>query len=898
MPRLLSAVSLALLASLAASGQTYTISTFAGGGLPANVPATSTGLNRLVCVTVDKSGNVFFADAFDVFRVDAATGVLTVVAGNGTGGFGGDNGLATNAQLSNPQGVAVDSAGNVFIADTGNSRIRKVTNGVISTVVGNGTPGFSGDNGPAASAQLATPSGLVFDSAGNLFFSDNQRIRKVSKGVITTVAGNGTQGFSGDNGPATAAQFNGARSLAFDAAGNLYVSDVSNGRIREISNGTITTVAGGGVAGGDNIPATSAQIVLPEGVAVDSTGNLYIAESIPGRILKVSNGVITTVAGAGLYGYGGDNGPATAGQLNDPQGVAVDSAGNLYIADTQNGCIRKVSNNVITTLAGNGVVGYSGENGPAASAQLNQPWGVAVDSAGSLYIADEGANLVLKVAGGVISTVAGNGTAGNSGDDGPATAGQLNAPMGIAVDSAGNLYIADSKNYRIRMVSKGTMTTVAGNGHSGFSGDTGPATGAQLGIPQGVAVDSSGNLYIADFLNNRVRKVSNGVITTVAGTGTAGFSGDGGPATSAQLWGPTNVAVDSAGNLYIADADNGLIRLVSKGVITTVASLGSSGIGVDATGSLYVASGVSVIRVSGGVVSRVAGNGTQGFGGDGGPATNAELFSPAGVAADNAGNVYVTDSFERRVRILTPGTAPAIARGGVVPVYSTVPTIQPGSWVSIYGTDLASGTVLWSGNFPKTLGGTSVTIDGKSAYLWYVSPMQINLQVPDDSATGTVQVVVTTASGTAASTVTLAPYGPSFSLLGDGKHLAAEIATPNGAGGYGGGTYDLLGPANTFSYSARPVKTGETLVLFGVGFGPTAPQVPAGQAYSGAASTTSPVTVTIGGVTANVAFSGITAAGLYQINLTVPQGIASGDQALQATVNGVQTPAGSVVSVQ
>jgi uncharacterized protein (TIGR03437 family) len=598
-----------------------------------------------------------------------------------------------------------------------------------------------------------------------------------------------------------------------------------------------------------------------------------------------------------------------------PNGVAVDSAGNLYIADKGNSRVRKVSKSAITTVAGNGMAGYSGENGPAASAQLNQPQGVAVDSAGALYIADTNANLVLRVAGGVTTTVAGDGTRGNSGDDGPATSARLSSPYAVAVDQAGDLFIADAGNNRIRMVSKGVITTVAGNGRGGYSGDGGPATGAQLNQPWGVAVDSAGNLYIADTGNDRVRKVSNGVLTTVAGNGTMGFSGDGGPATSAGLWAPTAVALDSSGNLYIADDDNYRVREVSNGVITTFAGNGTPGLGgdggpassaqigpwslaFDSADNLYITDVVGVRKVSGGVITTLAGNWTQGFRGDNGPATSAEFYSAEGVAVDPAGKVYVADAYNHRIRLLTPGTAPAISPGGVVPVYSPVPTIQPGSWVSIYGSNLASGTAIWNGNFPKSLGGTSVTIDGKPAYLWYVSPTQINLQAPDDTATGPVQVVVTTASGTAASTVTLAPYGPSFSLLGDATHVVAEIATPNGAGAYGGGTYDLLGPSGTFSFNTRPVKAGETLVLFGVGFGPTAPQVPAGQVFTGAASTTSPVTVTIGGVAANVVFSGLTGAGLYQINLTVPPGTGSGDQALQATVNGVQTPPGPVVNVQ
>jgi uncharacterized protein (TIGR03437 family) len=383
-----------------------------------------------------------------------------------------------------------------------------------------------------------------------------------------------------------------------------------------------------------------------------------------------------------------------------------------------------------------------------------------------------------------------------------------------------------------------------------------------LGQPFGLAVDSARSLYIADS-NGRIRKVSNGVITTVAGGGTFDVANlsDNGPATSARLLGPHGLAVDSDGNLYIADTDDYRIRKVANGVITTV-----------------------------------AGGGTQ-FG-DNGPATGAQLERPSGVVVDAAGNLYIADTFNNRIRLLTPGTVPVISKGGVVPIYSPASVIQPGSWVSIYGSNLASGTSLWNGDFPTRLGGTSVTIDNKPAYLWFVSPLQINLQVPDDTATGLVNVVVTTASGSATSTVTIASYGPSFSLFGDGKHAAGTIATPNGTGAYGGGAYDLVGPLNTFSFNTRPVKPGETLTLYGVGFGPTTPHVPSGLSFSGAAPTNNPVTITIGGVKATVVFGGITAAGLYQFNLIVPPNTGSGDQALEASVSGIQTLPGPVVAVQ
>ncbi len=335
------------------------------------------------------------------------------------------------------------------------------------------------------------------------------------------------------------------------------------------AQGDISTVAGGDV--GDGGPATNATLRTPYGVAVDTSGNLFIADANNNRIRKVNaSGTITTVAGDGAQGFSGDGGPATNARLYFPSGVAVDTSGNLFIADTSNHRVRKVNaSGTITTVAGNGTSGFSGDGGPATNARLYFPSGVAVDTSGNLFIADANNYRIRKVnASGTITTVAGNGTSGDSGDGGPATNASLTGPLGVAVDTAGNLFIADVDwgNHRVRKVNaSGTITRVAGAGGNCVGcGDGGPATSGNLQYPNGVAVDTSGNLFIADTGNNRVRRVdASGTITTVAGNGAEGFSGDGGPATSASLKYPYGVAVDTSGTLFIADIGNNRIRKVA-----------------------------------------------------------------------------------------------------------------------------------------------------------------------------------------------------------------------------------------------------------------------------------------------------------------------------------------------
>ncbi|WP_111631310.1 NHL domain-containing protein [Larkinella arboricola] len=643
-------------------------------------------LNDPAGMAIDGQGNLFIADASNYrIRKVSPSGVITTVAGTGSRGFSGDGGIATQASLNQLGGLAVDAQGNLFLV--ANNRIRKVSpNGIITTIAGGGQ---GADGGPAIQASLNDPYGIALDAQGNLFIADqfNERIRKVSpNGIITTVAGTGSRGYSGDGGVATQAKLGFPTTVAVDKQGNLYIAELTNNRIRKVSpNGIITTVAGNGIEGasGDGGLATQARISRPVGVAVDGQGNLFISDYGNIRIRKVApNGNITTVAGTGDYGFSGDGGPATQARMHTPWDVAVDSQGNLFIADTENNNVRKMATNgIITTVAGFSRNSDFGDGGPALKASLNFPHSVAVDGQGNLFIADESNHRIRKVTpNGIITTVAGNGVRGFSGDGGVAISARLNFPTGIEVDSQGNLYIADKGNHRIRKVTpNGIITTVAGTGTAGFSGESKLATSAELNNPDDLTVDGKGNLYIVDQNNNRIRKVnSNGIITTVAGTGTAGFSGDGGLAIQAQLFEPEAVAVDAAGNLFIADAINFRIRKVStSGIITTVAGGGQgedgslatqaslyipTDVALDAAGNLFIAqSDIHTIRVVApdGILRTVAGiEHGEDFRGDGGPAIYARLNFPEGIALDGKGNLYIADEANHRIRKVTAVTAP------------------------------------------------------------------------------------------------------------------------------------------------------------------------------------------------------------------------------------------------
>jgi sugar lactone lactonase YvrE len=695
------------------------IDSVAGGGVGDGGSALAAPINSPYGVA-EYNGNIFIADLNDnrIRMVNETAGVISTVAGDGIAGYSGNGGPATSAMLDDPTGIISDGAGHLFIADTLNNAIRELnlSTGIITTVAGTGSRGYSGDGGPATSAMLAVPDNIALDHAGDLFIADtgNNVIREVSAatGTITTVAGDNVNGDSGDGGPATSAKLNLPQAVAVDASGNILIADSFNNKVRKVSAAThvITTIAGTGVVGhtGNGGQATSAELAEPVGLALTSSGVLLIAEfeNNDVRALNLSSGVINAFAGTGVAGNSGNGGPAASAELNGPQSIAFDSSGNLLIADGTNNLVRRVSaaTAAISTVAGNGTAGFFGDGGPATSAALGSPRGIAVNSSGSIFVADTGNNRIREInpLTGVITTIAGTGQAGYSGNGGLATAATLNAPEGIAIDSQGNLFFADTQNDVIREISAatGVITTVAGNHTAGSAGDGGAATAAELNQPYGVAVDSSGNIFIADTGNARIREVSaaTGIISTVAGNGTPGSSGNGGLATSAELNLPQSVVVDPQGNIFIADTGNDVIREVNATTkrISTVVGTGVPGfsgnggpataaelnfptnLALDSSGDLFFADSqnneIREVIAATGIINAVAGTGVAGYSGNGGSPTSAKLNGPIAIAIGPSGNLYITDRLNEVIREVSTRIS-----GGQDVTVSPAPQLTPPS---------------------------------------------------------------------------------------------------------------------------------------------------------------------------------------------------------------------------
>ena len=705
----------------AASNGTYTqgrIYTIAGtgsagfsgdGGL-----ATTALLNTPRSVKVDNAGNIYVAD-FNNNRIRKFTlgGNISTFAGGGA--TPGDSGIPTAAVVNSPSQVFLDALNNIYIADTNNHRIRMIwgassngtyTQGNIYTIAGTGSAGFSGNGGAATSALLSSPRGVQVDSIGNIYIADygNNCIRQFTLGgTISTIAGiGGSAGFSGDGSAATSGLLNGPTGFFIDALRNIYIADQANNRIRMVwqaaSNGTYTqgriyTIAGGGTNTGATYSGSPTSVQFstnsPAGVFVNAAGSIFIADSNKNCIRMFTlGGNISTVAGTGTAGITGDGGSAASAQITNPQNVFGDSSNNIYIAEF-GARIRKFTvGGTISTIAGTGTQGFNGDGISATSAQI-RPFSVYVDSSNNVYIADGSNNRIRKfTVGGTISTIAGTGSTTYLGDSALATNAVLNAPTNFCLDSAGNVYIADQNNHRIRMVwqaasngvyTQGRIYTVAGTGNATYNGDGIAATLASVNSPGGVFADNSSNIFIADCQNHRIRKFSvGGTISTIAGNGNTGYSGDGGPATAAVMNLPQDVFKDSSNKIYVADYFGNYIRMFTEGgTISTIAGNGNStyngdgisatsaqlkpfGIYVDNSQNVYVAEWGNNNRIRkfsvGGTISTIAGNGTTTYTGDGGLATAASFSGLRQVCTDRLGNLYIAESSNNRIRKITTST--------------------------------------------------------------------------------------------------------------------------------------------------------------------------------------------------------------------------------------------------
>jgi len=837
-------------------------------------PANQTPIGP-IRLAVDASGGVYFTESNDIRKI-TPQGLVVPIAGFIGAQFAsdGDGGPALLAGLNDPYGIAIDAAGNIWVEDSYDAppALRRITpDGVIRTVGQYTAYGLAVDvNGnvyvPAQALYKIAPDGtvtqypntsggtiggqiygLAADASGNVYAA-NSRYHLVLKitpgGEVTTFAGTGVAGTTGDGGPATSAELDYPYGVALDAAGNIYVADYEAGRIRKIAvDGTITTVAGGGGAFGNGVPATQAAVPQPTDVAVDSAGNLYIAA---GLIYEVTlDGVIHTIAGLQLAGCCGDGGPVSQATFG-PKGLARDAQGNVYVADQGQHKIRKIAADLtVTTLAGTGQPGFPAGSGPATAATLNGPNGVGVDSDGNVYIADTGNNLIRMVTpDGTIQTIAGDGRFAFAGDGGPAVNASVNNPCFVLPDGAGNIWIADTNSHRIRRISpSGVIETVAGNGTPGFAGDGGPATAAELSIPNALALDAAGNLYIADPAAETIRKVSaSGIITTFAGTpGVLGYTGDGGPATSAQLWSPYGVAVDPNGNVLIADSGNNAIRLVMpNGMISSVQPADNvllpgqaNALAVDAGGGFYFASGSIGYAFQGAY-----------------PLPPLAPFVPW-VSVQNAG---------------FSATADLSGLGGAV---------APGMIAAIYGNQLGpdtgvSATVDSNGTVGSNLAGVQVFFNGIAAPVLYAQSGQINVVAPFEIA-GTNTVQVYTEYNGLRSNVNTLPVLPTFPGLFPISF--DQVAAINQDG--------------TINSSANPAPVGSVVAVFATGGGVTNPVEADGTLVSGRLPTlAAPVQAkfqyqTAAGnveVDAPVFYAGpapTLVAGALQVNVQVPAGPAS-----------------------
>jgi len=907
----------------------YTIRPVVGSGSQGDGgPATSALLDGPYGLARDAQGNVYISESnAGIIRKVDVNGIIERFAGSGILDDGLEGQPALQTDLISPGSLLVDSDGGLIFTDTGACRIRKVLpNGTVQDLVGTGrcsgsSVGFPGGGTisgtyPPLETTIGVVGGMVKDASGQLIFSDvSQNVvwRVDSDGIVRIIAGTGSPGFSGDTYSATAASLNSPHGVTLDSDGNVYIADSGNCRVREIdvSDGDIDTVAGNSTCASVSSGWNNFSLGALNGLTYDgSTNTILISSPGIGRVVRMSVGSqgLSTVVGSGNPGVA-DSAPPSQYPLNQPGDILI-SGSIVLVADNTAFRVLRVQGNAVTAFAG--IWPQLASYRSASSAPMLRPSGLCYRQDGSLLVIDADAGRILDFSSpNQLAAFAGEeyptGYAG--GDGGPALLAQLNQPLRLACASNGNVYVTQSGDIRV-IDSEGTIQSleiaVTINGVT-----------SSLSQPDGITLDPSGRLVFSDAGLNVVLRhdFNTGTTTVIAGTGTAGFGGDGGPATSALLNSPGDVGFDSKGNLYIADRANGAIRQVSPtGVIQTIAgayfgfsysnisgspaiavSLSTiEGMTIDAQDQIYITetSRLSVIKTDGniyvvggyqsesnaGVVSYV----------------NRPIYGCDGVATDSKGRVYVSvDEVGQVMMVLPPGDPgppPAIGSAQSASAFGAFTSVAPGSWVEIYGANLASTTRSWaSSDFtgnqaPADLSGTTVAIEGQSAFVSYVSPTQVNVQIPSVSA-GAHSITVTTAAGTSATyavnvnSTEPGLFAPSVFQIGGMQYVGALFAD--------GSTYVL--PSNGVSgVSSRPANPGETITLYGVGFGNVTPSVNAGTVVQKANTLDLPLQILFNQIPATITYAGLVLdeVGLYQFNVVVPSGLQGGTVPITFTLGG------------